>query len=251
MKRYLNSFFLTALIYLVAGIAFYFAFDRLIVVKEKKEETVTKISLNSVSFKAVEEAVQETPIQEKPPEPIEEEVIEKPIEKIVEKPTPKPKPIEKKVLPKEKPKPLEKTIQKKAPQEIEQKTEAIAPISELNQTSQENQAIKKEASPTLNQTQINNIENAYLSKVRAKIEQNKVYPKVSKRLNQTGKVHISFDILKNGKIENIRVLEKSKFEKLDQASVEVLVKIVSFDAIPNELNKSVWNISIPINYQIN
>lgn len=247
MKRYLNSFFITASIYLIAGIAFYFAFDKLIVVKEK-EETVTKISLSSVAIKQ--------PTEEEPT-PVVEEIIPEPlVEKVVEKPTHKPKPIEKKVHkvpPKEKP--IEKIIQKETLEEFEQKVEAPAPISQAVKPSLENQTIKKEATQTLNQTlnqtQINTIENTYLSKVRAKIEQNKVYPKVAKRLNQTGKVHISFDILKNGKIENIRIIEKSKFERLDQASIEVLTKIVSFEAIPSELNKTVWNISIPINYQMN
>lgn len=91
----------------------------------------------------------------------------------------------------------------------------------------------------------------YLAKVKNKIEKNKVYPKVAKRLNQTGKVIVSFDILKDGKVTNIKIINKSKFEKLDEASIELLTNIGFFEAIPNELNKTVWNIQIPINYQIN
>ena len=104
---------------------------------------------------------------------------------------------------------------------------------------------------TLNKTQIQNIEDAYLSKVKAKIEKNKDYPKIAKKLNQTGKVLVSFDILKDGKVINIRIIQNSKFEKLDEASVELLTNIGFFEAIPSELNKTVWNIQIPINYQIN
>ena len=96
-----------------------------------------------------------------------------------------------------------------------------------------------------------NLESEYLAKVKNKIEKNKVYPKVAKRLNQTGKVIVSFDILKDGKITNIKIIDKSKFEKLDEASIELLTNIEFFEAIPNELNKTVWNIQIPINYQIN
>ena len=47
------------------------------------------------------------------------------------------------------------------------------------------------------------------------------------------------------------LIHKSKFEKLDEASIELLTNIGFFEAIPNELNKTVWNIQIPINYQIN
>lgn len=62
---------------------------------------------------------------------------------------------------------------------------------------------------------------------------------------------ISFDILKDGKVINVKIINKSKFEKLDEASIELITNIGFFEAIPNELNKTVWNIQIPINYQIN
>ena len=91
----------------------------------------------------------------------------------------------------------------------------------------------------------------FYSFLRKSREKNKVYPKVAKRLNQTGKVIVSFDILKDGKVTNIKIINKSKFEKLDEASIELLTNIGFFEAIPNELNKTVWNIQIPINYQIN
>ena len=85
----------------------------------------------------------------------------------------------------------------------------------------------------------------------AEVGKNKVYPKIAQKLNQTGKVLVSFDILKDGKVINIKIIQNSKFEKLDEASVELLTNIGFFEAIPSELNKTVWNIQIPINYQIN
>ena len=64
-----------------------------------------------------------------------------------------------------------------------------------------------------NQNQIDTIETKYLAKVRATIEKNKIYPKAAKRLNQTGKVNVNFDILKSGEIRNVKVLGKSSFAK--------------------------------------
>ena len=214
MKRYLNSFFITSFLYLSIALIFINVINDVSFETKKEEESITKISLNSVSLQKLEEVTKE----------IEKEIVTEPIiEKIVEKPAPK-------VVEKE-----NENIEKMA-------------VAEQNEISTKQESIIQSNS---NNERNKNLESEYLAKVQAKIEKNKVYPKVAKRLNQTGKVIVSFDILKDGKITNIKIIHKSKFEKLDEASIELLTNIGFFEAIPNELNKTVWNIQIPINYQIN
>ena len=214
MKRYLNSFFITSFIYLILAVMFINVISEISLETKKEEESITKISLNSVAIQKVEEVTKE----------IEKEIVTEPIiEKIVEKPAPK-------VVEKE-----NENIEKMA-------------VAEQNEISTKQESIIQSNS---NNERNKNLESEYLAKVKNKIEKNKVYPKVAKRLNQTGKVIVSFDILKDGKITNIKIIHKSKFEKLDEASIELLTNIGFFEAIPNELNKTVWNIQIPINYQIN
>ena len=231
MKRYLNSFFITSGIYSIAAFFLLFVFADIFVTPPAKEEVVTKISLNSVSI------VEPQPVSEPEPTPPEPEP-----EPIVEKPTPikkkhdKPKKEHKEHHKKHHEKPIEKIVEKKH--------EAVKEVANIQPTEQV-------SAPTINQNQIDSIEAKYLAKVRATVEKNKVYPKAAKRLNQTGKVHVNFDILKNGEIKNVKVLGKSSFEKLDEASIELLIKISNFDEIPEELKKSVWNVTIPIDYQIN
>ena len=243
MKRYLNSFLITSFLYLSLGIIFVYTINE-IKIEPKKEETITKISLNSISIQKVQEKKVESIVEQKP-EPIVEKIIEKPEQKkLVEKP----KNVEKIV---QKQKIIEKPKQELKPKQEEKVIEETKNIIQENPVVTE--TIKKEIpiEQTLNKAQINSIEDTYLSKVKAKIEKNKVYPKIAKKLNQSGKVLVSFDILKDGKVINIRIIQNSKFEKLDEASIELLTKIGFFEAIPNELNKTVWNIQIPINYQIN
>ena len=245
MKRYLNSFFITSFLYLLFGIVFVYAINE-IKIESKKEEIITKISLNSVAVQKVEEVIEKPIIEQKP-----EEVIEKVVEK------PAPKKIEKKIV--EKPKKIEKPIEKVVEKPIEKVVDK--PIENISEKVVENvvetpapapKESKAEVfAPTVNKAELDNLENIYLSKVKAKIEKNKTYPKAAKKLNQTGIVVVSFDILKDGKIINIRIIKNSNFEKLDSASIELLTNIGFFEAIPNELNKTVWNIQIPINYQIN
>ena len=243
MKRYLNSFFITSFIYLILAVMFINVISEISLETKKEEESITKISLNSVAIQKVEEVTKE----------IEKEIVTEPIiEKIVEKPAPKviekPKKVEKKIVKQEKP--IEKIVEKPAPKVVEKENENIEKmaVAEQNEISTKQESIIQSNS---NNERNKNLESEYLAKVKNKIEKNKVYPKVAKRLNQTGKVIVSFDILKDGKVTNIKIINKSKFEKLDEASIELLTNIGFFEAIPNELNKTVWNIQIPINYQIN
>ncbi len=243
MKRYLNSFFITSFIYLILAVMFINVISEISLETKKEEESITKISLNSVAIQKVEEVTKE----------IEKEIVTEPIiEKIVEKPAPKviekPKKVEKKIVKQEKQ--IEKVVEKPAPKVVEKESENIEKmaVAEQNEISTKQESIIQSNS---NNERNKNLESEYLAKVKNKIEKNKVYPKVAKRLNQTGKVIVSFDILKDGKITNIKIIHKSKFEKLDEASIELLTNIGFFEAIPNELNKTVWNIQIPINYQIN
>ena len=243
MKRYLNSFFITSFIYLILAVMFINVISEISLETKKEEESITKISLNSVAIQKVEEVTKE----------IEKEIVTEPIiEKIVEKPAPKviekPKKVEKKIVKQEKQ--IEKVVEKPAPKVVEKENENIEKmaVAEQNEISTKQESIIQSNS---NNERNKNLESEYLAKVKNKIEKNKVYPKVAKRLNQTGKVIVSFDILKDGKITNIKIIHKSKFEKLDEASIELLTNIGFFEAIPNELNKTVWNIQIPINYQIN
>ena len=227
MNRYLNSFFITSGVYFIAAFFLFFVFADMLITTPAKEEIVTKISLNSVSI------VEPQPVVEPTPEPIVEPqpVIEKP--KPVKNKPEKPK--------KEHKKPVEKVVQK------EEVAEVVAAVPPPTKTPPKEEV----SAPSMNQNQIDTIETKYLAKVRATIEKNKIYPKAAKRLNQTGKVNVNFDILKSGEIRNVKVLGKSSFAKLDEASIELLIKISNFDEIPEELKKSVWNVTIPIDYSIN
>ena len=95
------------------------------------------------------------------------------------------------------------------------------------------------------------IENKYFQKIQELIEENKKYPKIAKRLNQSGEIYLNFTIYKNGQISNIKITKSSNFRRLNKAAVEIMSEIEKFDPIPDELNKDIWNITVPIVYKIN
>ena len=236
--RYLNSFFITTILYLVASFFLFFVFADTLVIEEKKPEEV-KISIKQMMTH--QESIPVQPIVE--PTPIEPPAPEKKTETIVEKKIEKPK---KEKHHEHKKHHEKKHIKEPIVQEIVETKPEIAPIQPIQKVSVEQTVVKQ-----IDTVEIENIEAEYLSKIRNTIEKNKTYPKTAKRLNQTGKVYITFTITKDGGIKNCKVHKSSQFESLDEASLAIFEKITNFDSIPKELNKNDWEITVPIIYQLN
>lgn len=242
--RYMNSFFITTVLYLIASFFLFYVFADTLVIQEKKQEE-RKISLNHVSIQ--QEPTPPQPVQEVQAEP--EPIVEPKPEPIVEKKKDKPKPIKEKHHEHKKyheKKPIKEQIVEKTQETIQTKQEVAENVKPIEKAPVSNEVVTK----NIDSSEIQSLEDAYLSKVRNLIEKNKIYPKVAKRLNQTGKVYVTFLITKDGEIKNCRVHKSSKFESLDNASIEILLKIASFEAIPKELNKNSWEITVPIVYQL-
>lgn len=230
MTRYLNSFFITMVLYLIAVFFLFFVFADSVIVPEKVEKS---ISLKHITF------VQQEPTPEQPIQTEPEPVVEKP-EPIIEKKKERPKK-EKKTEHKkfEHKKPMQEPIKETTQKVEEQKTEIVPqPVKPV------------ENAPVAPKVDTNELEAQYLSKLRSQIEKNKVYPNSAKRLNQNGKVYVTFIISKDGQIINIKINKSSNFEKLDEAALKILADIGSTEPIPKELNKTSWEITVPIVYQI-
>ncbi len=205
--------------------------EKIVVVENKPSINISKINLQNVVIKKPEPK----------PEPIVEKVIEKPLEII--KPLPKTK---SENIIKHEEKKRKKEIQEKPLQKVEEiKTPEPMKPQIQEQSSQEN--IQKEV---VDLNKIEALENEYLSKLRYLIEKNKIYPNSAKRLNQMGKVHLSFVISKDGQIKNAKIVKDSSFKRLDEAALEILSKINKFEPIPEKLNKNSWEITVPIIYEI-
>lgn len=233
--RYANSFFITTVLYLIASFFLFYVFADTLVIEEKKQEIKT-ISLQHVALVEEQKIMQPEPTPTEPeikPEPILEPVVEKPVKKKIEKP--------KEHVKKEHKKPIEKIVEKQV--------ESI-PTPIQNTPIEKIETVSNMTKTVLNENEKENIEAEYLSKIRHKIEKNKNYPKIAKRLNYTGKVHVTFTINKDGKIKNCKLHKSTEFESLNQAALEIFETIISFEPIPEKLNKENWEITIPIVYQL-
>ena len=212
--------------------------EKVVVAQNKPAPNISKINLKNVVIKK--------------PEPKVEPVVEPVVEKTIEKPLPETK--SKNIVKQEKKKEKKKKEVKKAEKKtlenvkkteevrVEQKAEPIV------QGMASKEVIKQEN--TVDPSQIQALEDEYLSKLRYMIEKNKIYPSSAKRLNQMGKVHVNFVISKDGQIKNIKIVKDSNYQRLNDAALEILAKINKFEPIPEKLNKNSWEITVPIVYQI-
>ncbi|MFK2822319.1 TonB family protein [Arcobacter sp. YIC-80] len=180
-------------------------------------------------------------IQKVMPKP--ETIIEKTIQKqIIKKEAIKKIPIKKKTIKKKSKikkvkkkiqKPIEKIVKKEP---IKQTNKIVNPQKQVNK-----QKIKEEQ---------NKLKTQYLYALRAKINENKHYPRISKRLKEQGISTISFRVLKNGNFINIKISKSSKKKRLDKAALDAIISTNSFIPFYKKINVAYMDITIPIEFKI-
>ncbi len=179
----------------------------------------------------------------KPPPVVVEKIIVPPV--IIKPPKIVKKPIKKKKKKIVKKKRIKKPTPKPEPKLIEEYVEIVEKVQEPIVQEPVSEPIAMISSST-----IQDIQESYLSKLRAVIERHKRYPRSAKRLRQEGIVRVEFEIRKDGRIFHSRILEGSRYKKLNRATLKILEDIGAFAPIPKELGKNSWKINVPIAYKI-
>lgn len=204
-KRYTNSFLVTSLLYGVLFGVVVFSFKPLVqplsLTKEKS------ISLNHISLITQEkkEIQKETPKESK--EEVKKEEPKK--EEIKKEPIPKPKPeIKKSAKPKDEPK-KEEVKKQEEPKEEEKK-----------EVEKEQEALVKSLPKDYEQAFLDE----HLQEIVKQIQKHINYPKRAKSLGIQGEVFVEFEILKQGRVQNIQalkghmLLKRSALEAIKEAS---------------------------------
>lgn len=88
----------------------------------------------------------------------------------------------------------------------------------------------------------------YKAELRARIDQNKSYPPMSKRLGQTGVVVVAFTLLEDGNIINIRIDKPSRYERLNDSALDAVKKVVRFKPIPKEVGEGKLDVKVPLKF---
>lgn len=229
MRRYFSSFFIAISFYAFFAVCIFYlmANDKVFI---KKAEETKLISLNHIELKP------EIKEEKKEPEPQTKEIVKE--EKIVE--TPKPiapqkvekKEIEKKITEKKAVEKQEFESTKKIQEQVSNKIEEKAPLSEN----------KLPPKPLLDEKK--EYLDKHLAQIRSLINKNVKYPLKAKKLSIEGIVTVRFKINEDGTIENITIIDGHKF--LQSATIEAIE-----EASKNfpKTNQSI-EIQIPIEYKL-
>lgn len=108
----------------------------------------------------------------------------------------------------------------------------------------------REPAPTVDPDRARNAEREYKSALRSAIEANKHYPGQARRMRQEGQVEVEFTLRRNGDIRDVRIVSGSGSDILDHAALEAVRSIDGKLPFPEEIARSEWTFTLPLNYAL-
>lgn len=93
----------------------------------------------------------------------------------------------------------------------------------------------------------------YTYELRTLIQQKLVYPQISTRLREAGRVIVRFRVLRDGRIEAVGIKSASTYSRLNEAAVGLVRGIEKFKPFPRDMlhDQASLEIVIPIEYVLN
>lgn len=147
------------------------------------------------------------------------------------------------------PNPPAPVVQKKVVKEVAKaKTPAKVQETPVETKKVSDEVVKETVISSAATQHINDLRSQYKAQLRSKIEENKHYPSMSRRLGQEGTVVVAFTLLKDGHIINITIDTPSPFERLNASALEAVKKVKRFLPIPDELGENKMDIKVPIKF---
>lgn len=203
------------------------------------------LPLHLAMFQEAESIAVPEPKQEKKAEPTPVKKIE--TKKEVKKITPK------KRIQKAKKKPIQKKTRKKkakASPHIKPSLPIVKAAIKKSMPVRKATPVKKSAPPKPAQRNNKKAEQQYKSRLHHLIAKQKKYPARAKRRHEEGTVTISFVIYADGSINNLKVVQSSGSQILDQAALRAIKKISNRLPFPTEINRKQWQFTLPLVYHL-
>jgi TonB family protein len=90
----------------------------------------------------------------------------------------------------------------------------------------------------------------YLLQVQNKIKSRQIYPLISKKRKEEGLIKILIELHTDGSLHDLKVIEASPFEHLNQAAKNSIIESAPFGQFPAGLQSNSWSILVPIRFQL-
>ena len=224
-------------------------------VQSAQNDRIVPISLDMFELPVKPKVVEPEPAPAALPEPPQVEEVPAP-EEIVQQlpeppppvPVPEPEPIPEPVAA-EPPKPAVRPVKKpppvktaRAPRAAEAPAAVEVPAPEAARVVRD---VVIDAAPRTGP-----IKDSYLAELAAQINRKKFYPRASRRFGEEGTVVVSFVLQKDGRVTDLAVAQSSGSERLDEAALTTLQRVMPFRPIPDVLQRDDCPISVPIAFNL-
>lgn len=206
-----------------------------------------------------EQPVKQPPVLQAPPKP-RQLALPKPIQKVLPKEPPKPV-IAKKVITRPVAKILPKKEEKVTQEEVLPETAEISRPAEpitaspvvqsqvaavmTNSAVQASSSAEETAAAVSSEAMEQQYVKAHFIYIKKIIEKNISYPSMARRMGWQGKVVVSFVVCRDGKVENLQVVESSGHAPLDKNALETVRQVGPFPGPPVRVR-----LVLPVMYKI-
>ena len=103
---------------------------------------------------------------------------------------------------------------------------------------------------TLTQMTNKEVLRGFLIGIQKVIASAKLYPEEERKALHAGKMKVAFTLLRNGTIEKLRLKEKSKYGRLNQAALDAVSMVVPFSGFPAGIIEDTIDIVIPFRFDL-
>jgi len=90
----------------------------------------------------------------------------------------------------------------------------------------------------------------YLVGLRAYFDERKVYPPMSRRMGETGKVLVSLEVLRNGTIQDVKLKSGSRFSRLNEAALKTVSDVKKYKPLPDSIDGEKISVVVPIEFTL-
>jgi TonB family protein len=92
---------------------------------------------------------------------------------------------------------------------------------------------------------------SYIGQVQRIIEGAKRYPEGARRAGRQGKLKVQFTILKNGDVDNVRLVTETPYPNLNREAMAAVKRAAPFSGLPDSIMKKSLKIILPFRFELN
>ena len=92
---------------------------------------------------------------------------------------------------------------------------------------------------------------SYIGQVQRSVEGSKRYPEASRRAGREGKLKIQFTILKNGEVDNVKLLTETPYPNLNREAMAAVKRAAPFNGFPKSIMEQSLKVILPFRFELN